>query len=76
MINMGGHKTLTISEEAYRRLAEIKQNNESFTDVIIRLTERRIHLSKHSGAWKDVDDSEIKRVFGEIEEAWRKGWPS
>ncbi|MBS7627040.1 antitoxin VapB family protein [Candidatus Bathyarchaeota archaeon] len=73
---MGGHETLTIGEEAYRRLAEVKQNGESFTDVIIRPTEGRICLSKHSGAWKDVDDSEVKRVLGEIEGVWHKGWPS
>jgi len=73
---MGGHKTLTISEEAYKRLAEIKRKDESFTNAILRLTEGKAHLSKHAGAWKGVDDSDVKRVFSEIEEAWRKGWPS
>jgi len=73
---MGGHKTLTISEEAYKRLAEIKRKDESFTNAILRLTEGKARLSKHAGAWKGVDDSDVKRVFSEIEEAWRKGWPS
>lgn len=73
---MGGHKTLTISEEAYKRLAKIKRKEESFTDAILRLTEGRARLSKHAGAWKGVDDSEVERVFHEIEEAWHKGWPS
>ncbi|MGQ9515567.1 MAG: antitoxin VapB family protein [Thermoproteota archaeon] len=35
------HKTITISEEAYRELARIKRENESFTEVILRLTSER-----------------------------------
>ncbi|MBS7626333.1 antitoxin VapB family protein [Candidatus Bathyarchaeota archaeon] len=35
------HKTITISEEAYRALAELKERNESFTDVILRITGKR-----------------------------------
>jgi predicted CopG family antitoxin len=32
------HKTITISEEAYSALAARKKENESFTDVILRVT--------------------------------------
>ncbi len=32
------HKTLTISEEAYEALAELKKEGESFTDLIKRIT--------------------------------------
>lgn len=32
------HKTLTISEEAYSALAKLKNPNESFTKVILRLS--------------------------------------
>ena len=32
------HKTLTISEEAYRALAKLKNPDESFTKVILRLS--------------------------------------
>ena len=35
------HKTLTISEEAYKALVRLKSKNESFTKVILRLAERR-----------------------------------
>ena len=34
-------KTLTISEEAYDALSHLKSQNESFTDVILRLSKRR-----------------------------------
>ena len=31
------HKTITISEDAYNSLSKLKKNNESFTDVILRI---------------------------------------
>jgi len=33
------HKTITISEEAYRALKRMRNPNESFTRVILRLTQ-------------------------------------
>jgi len=35
------HKTLTVSEEAYDALAKLKTQNESFTEVILRLSKQR-----------------------------------
>ena len=32
------HKTITISEDAYNSLNKLKRKNESFTDVILRIT--------------------------------------
>jgi len=34
------HKTLTVSEEAYDALARLKTQNESFTEVILRLSKQ------------------------------------
>lgn len=39
------HKTLTISEEAYDALARLKAQNESFTEVILRLAKKRASRS-------------------------------
>jgi len=36
-----GTKNISISEEAYERLSALKKPNESFTEVINRLTEKR-----------------------------------
>ena len=36
-----GHKTLTVSKEAYQALARLKKDRESFTQVILRLTEKK-----------------------------------
>lgn len=35
------HKTITISEDAYEALAKAKDENESFTKAILRLTSER-----------------------------------
>ena len=35
-----GSKNISISDEAYLRLSELKSRNENFTDVIYRLTNR------------------------------------
>lgn len=36
-----GTKNISISEEAYERLAALKKTNESFTEVVNRLTRKR-----------------------------------
>ena len=35
------HKTITISEEAYLALKRMKEKNESFTKVILRMTRKK-----------------------------------
>lgn len=36
-----GHRTITISDEAYRELSKMKRERESFTDVVLRLASGR-----------------------------------
>ena len=49
------HKTLTISEEAYEMLAELKKEGESFTELIKRITTplKKKKLSEFIGVLKD-----------------------
>ncbi|NJD52913.1 MAG: antitoxin [Candidatus Methanoperedens sp.] len=51
------HKTLTISEEAYEALADLKKEGESFTELIKRITQpfRKKKLSEFAGIIKDED---------------------
>jgi len=52
-------KTVTISLEAYERLKREKLEGESFSDVIIRLTERgKKDLIEFAGAWKEAEEIE------------------
>lgn len=57
-------KPVTLSEEAYRLLRELKRGGESFSDVVIRLAGKakkdpraflRIKLDPAFGSWDDVE---------------------
>ena len=39
-VNCMGSKNISISDEAYLRLSELKSKNESFTELIYRLTNK------------------------------------
>lgn len=61
-------KTITISEEAYRRLKSRKNENESFTDVINNLTRER-SLSEIAGI---LSEEEAESLEERIKENRRK----
>jgi len=46
-------KTITVTEEAYERLREMKREDESFTDVLLRVTGGERDVMKGFGAWAD-----------------------
>jgi predicted CopG family antitoxin len=53
-----GSRNISISEEAYQRLASLKRPNESFTQVINRLTQKRSILDL-AGTLSEQDAAEI-----------------
>ncbi len=64
-------KTLTITEEAYERLAQYKSEQESFTDVIIK------HFPKHSlseliGIWPHEEVEKLRAHIQERRKASRE----
>ncbi len=61
-----GHKTLTISEEAYEALARLKRERESFTDTIIRLTKKADKGSLLDYVRSLEPDNEFARIMVEI----------
>lgn len=71
-----GFKTLTISEEAYRKLKRLKGKNESFTDVILKLGEGHGDISRYAGAWSDMTDKEARELAEALREMWSKGKPT
>ncbi len=68
------HKTITISEEAYSALARIKNEKESFTDVILRITGIK-NKKEQLVAWLESSETNedlaqaIKKVYNN-----RKEW--
>ena len=48
-------KTISLSEEAYQRLQALKRDDESFTDVVLRITDSEQDVMKGFGSWADTD---------------------
>ena len=64
-------KTITITESAYRRLKSRKLGDESFSDVILRLTKRR-PLSDFVGILSPESANAIRRAIDIDRELRRK----
>lgn len=47
-----GTKTISLGEEAYERLKSRKREGESFTDVVLRLTEENEDVLQGFGSWE------------------------
>jgi predicted CopG family antitoxin len=56
-----GTKTIRVSDEIYERLEARKREDESFTDLLERLTEEERDIYAGFGAWSDSDATERMR---------------
>jgi predicted CopG family antitoxin len=56
-----GTKTIRVSDEIYERLETRKQDDESFTDLLERLTDEERDIYAGFGAWSDSDATEAMR---------------
>ena len=66
-----GTKTISITEEAYERLKIRKDVNESFTDVINKITGRK-SLLDIAGIFNDREAHELRAHLQEIRLASKK----
>ncbi len=65
-----GHKTITISDDAYDALARSKKGEESFTKVILRLTSERTGAG---ALLKHIESSPAdEELASRVEEAMRR----
>ncbi len=51
-------KTISIRDDIYRKLADIKGEGESFSDVIEKLLEKKTDVRKYFGVLKDSETLE------------------
>ena len=66
-------KVISISDEAYNALSELKENNDSFSKVVLRIANKvkKVSLLEFAGKWKGSKD-ELKKLFEEIAEERKK----
>lgn len=64
-------KNISITKEAYDALQREKRVNESFTETILRLTQRTGKLSDSFGAWRDMTDAEEAKFERELSKGWK-----
>ncbi len=65
-------KNISLTEEAYNTLRAKKRKNESFSQVVKRITKKEGSILELAGTWKDISEKETKRVEKKILEM-RKG---
>jgi len=63
-------KTISITDKAYEALLREKRSKESFTDTILRITEKSGKLADCFGTWK-MSDEEEEAIRSELSEGWR-----
>lgn len=61
-----GYKTISLRDDVYENLAEMKAKNESFSDVISRLMHKR-SLLDFAGRWADIPKEKIDKLTRELE---------
>ena len=63
-------KTITITEDAYNKLALDKRDNESFSEEIIRWAsvKKRPDLRQFAGMWSDISEEEYKNIQQSVED--------
>ncbi|TFF97867.1 MAG: antitoxin [Promethearchaeota archaeon] len=57
-----GHKTVSLSEEAYNALKSIKKEGETFNDLILRLVQKpdQKEILSLAGTWQGSDEEAEK----------------
>jgi predicted CopG family antitoxin len=65
-------KVISLSDEAYKRLYDLKVGKESFSDVVMKVTEKEVKkpLTDYAGCWKGSKDEldKIAKVLREERE--------
>jgi predicted CopG family antitoxin len=55
-------KTVTLAEDAYDALAALKNEGESFSEVVRRLAGSQVLLTSFAGAWIGAPERKIEEV--------------
>lgn len=65
-------KNISITEEAYRRLASLRKKNESFSEIIIEVTGKKAKLRDFHGIISEKAADALEKSIKESREMHRK----
>ena len=57
-------KTITITDEAYKKLKMLKERDESFTNAIIRMARRNADIAKYAGILTEKEADALSARIG------------
>ena len=60
-------KTITVTKDAYEKLASNKKEGESFSELINRNFTKKVDISKFIGAWNFLSEEEANNLHKHIE---------
>lgn len=67
-------KNISITEEVYNKLMKIKGENESFSELFLRLLRvQKYNIEKSFGAW-NLSDKEMEEIWGDITKRPGRRW--
>ena len=67
-------KNISITEEVYEKLMKIKRENESFSELFLRLLKiQKINMEKTFGAW-NLSKKERNEIWEDIESRSGRRW--
>ncbi|MFO8020226.1 MAG: antitoxin VapB family protein [Promethearchaeia archaeon] len=67
-------KNISIKEDVYKKLLKIKRENESFSDLLLRLLKnQKTSLEKSFGAW-DLSENERKEIWNDLTNRSGRQW--
>jgi predicted CopG family antitoxin len=67
-------KNISITEDVYNKLLKIKRDNESFSELFLRLLRiQKSTIEKSFGAW-DLSDIEKKEIWADLTSRNARSW--
>ena len=72
-INMAS-KNISITEDVYNKLKKLKGENESFSELFLRLLKiQKYNIEKSFGVW-NLSDKEMEDIWGNISNRTGRRW--
>ena len=69
-----GSVNISIKKDIYEKLRMLKQKDESFSDILLRLIEGGKDITRFAGVWKEMNKKEFENIASELKKARKTRW--